>query len=189
MTVQQALNDVYNSHIMSIGADDDPLATPNYLMTPAAISTMTADSPSLMGSPFPGGSNNQQYLNDINDGPTGPSASGITGQGAVIADVDTGVDYTNSTILDNIWLNNAILPAFVKQNVVDDNGNPMFNSNGTLINPDNPVTFETLNNSYNSSASSPLAPYIHDLIGQDGNSYFTFADMLDLDRIIPAMRQ
>src|SRR6516165_4492749 len=62
----------------------------------------------------------------------------------VVADIDTGMDYTHANLRDNVWLNNAEIPASRLQNLKRYVSNP-----GNPDDTTKPVTFADLNDSRN----------------------------------------
>ncbi len=74
--------------------------------------------------------NNPAYVNDTQwylDGPFGinaPGAWSLTSGSTqvIVADTDTGIAYNDTALLDNIWINQAEIPASVRPNLTDTNG-------------------------------------------------------------------
>ena len=54
----------------------------------------------------------------------------------IVADTDTGINYNHPDLYDNVWINQAEIPASVLPNLTDVNG-------------DGVITFTDLNNSVN----------------------------------------
>ncbi len=92
-------------------------------------------------------------------GVNAPTAWSVTtgSDGVIVADVDTGLNYNNADIYDNVWLNQAEIPSTVMPNLTD-------------VNSDSVITFNDLNNPVNQGAGK-----IEDT---NGDGLITGADVL-----------
>ena len=75
----------------------------------------------------------------------------------IVADVDTGVNYNNPDLYNNIWLNQAEIPASVSSNLTDINGDGL-------------ITFSDLNNSVNQGSGK--------IVDTNGDGIITGTDVI-----------
>jgi subtilisin family serine protease len=75
----------------------------------------------------------------------------------IVADVDTGIDYNNPDLVDNVWLNQAEIPASVLPKLTDTSG-------------DGVISFSDLNNPVNQGPGK--------IVDSDGDGVITGADVI-----------
>ena len=87
--------------------------------------------------------NNTQWFLNGQFGINAPGAWNVTtgSSQVIVADTDTGISYNNPELLNNIWINQAEIPASVRPNLTDTNGDGLItfadlnaNVNGVAIN-------------------------------------------------------
>ena len=68
--------------------------------------------------------NNSQWFLNGQFGINAPGAWNVTSGSTqvIVADTDTGISYNNPELVNNIWINQAEIPASVRTNLTDTNG-------------------------------------------------------------------
>ena len=75
----------------------------------------------------------------------------------IVADIDTGIDYNNPDLIDNVWLNQAEIPSSVLPNLTD-------------VDNDGVITFADLNNPVNQGPGK--------IVDTNGDGVITGTDVL-----------
>jgi serine protease len=182
-TIEQAVSSTPGLYVVNVDSGVNPDAALAAFQANPAVANAQLNSTLSVASLPPISSYQYGLSNTGQYGGTAGADAGVAGAwpittgsyGVVVAVMDTGIDYDQADLYDNIWLNNAEIPRIPFTTAFDQaHGLPLGSSRYSILQDvyhDGSITFADLNNPINQGPGK--------ITKLDGKSYIDATDVLD----------